>query len=141
MRIAERRGSSLKSAPCNPRTDDGIECVFVRGRSSVQSTPAAPLTASPAQPLARCGSRLTWLQEREIAALIGAEDFLGIKPGIAERGFFRRRLGGGGAALEFRIVDGEVDAAALDRKPDAVAVAHQAARAAGGAVRRHVQHD
>src|SRR5665811_2155824 len=81
----------------------------------------------------RCGSRSTRLQEREVAALIGAKNFLGIKPGIAALRLISRRLGGGGAALEFRIIDHEIDAAVLDRKPDAVAVAHQAERATGSA--------
>lgn len=47
MRIAKRHGSPLKSAPCNPRTNNGIECVLVRGRSSVQYTPAALLNSTP----------------------------------------------------------------------------------------------
>ena len=44
-------------------------------------------------------------------------------------------------ACSSAVIDQKLDAALLHRQPDAVAVAHQAERAAGGGIGRDVQHD
>src|SRR6478672_12129997 len=81
------------------------------------------------------------LEESEVATLVGAEDFARVKLCVTA---LRRRCGqfrSRRACFKFRRVDGEIDAALLDREADAVAVLDQRQRTARGGVRRYVQHD
>ena len=71
------------------------------------------------------------LQEGKIAPLVGAEDLLRVKLGVAALRRFGARLSGGGAALEFGFVHGELNAASLHGQADAIAVAHEPKRPAG----------
>src|SRR5438552_15597736 len=77
-------------------------------------------------------------QEIEIAAVIGLEYLVAVEPCVAACRTRRARCA---AAAELGSVDEEVETTLGDAEADAVAVAHQAERAAGGGVRRDVQHD
>src|SRR5439155_1928886 len=78
---------------------------------------------APARSARKGGARTASLrpQECEVAALVGAKNFLRVEFGIATRRFLRRGLLRGGALVQFGDVDQKVDPALLHRQPDAVA--------------------
>src|SRR5215510_16332364 len=78
-------------------------------------------------------------QEGEVAAFIRAQDFLRIELGITALRLDLRGLCRGGTRLQLSLFDYELDAAFLDREPDAVAAAHESERTAGGRIRRDMQ--
>ena len=80
-------------------------------------------------------------QKLEIAPLVSAEDLFGEKLGVAAIGDRGLRRCGGCALFQLGLIDQKLDAARLDREPDAVAAANKTERAAGGGVGRDVQHD
>src|SRR5262249_34448274 len=81
-----------------------------------------------------------WPQESEVAAVVGAENFLRIELGIAALGLHLRGLDRRGARFQFDLFDQEVDTTFLHRKADAVAAADEAEGAAGRRIRGHMQY-
>src|SRR5215471_20823607 len=81
-----------------------------------------------------------WPQEGEVAAVVGAENFLRIELGIAALGLDLRGLDRSGARFQFPLIDPKVDTTLLHREPDAVAAADEAEGAAGRRIRGHMQH-
>src|SRR5262249_677508 len=81
-----------------------------------------------------------WPQEGEVAAVVGAENFLRIELGIAALGLDLRGLDRSGARFQFPLIGQKVDTTLLHRKADAVATADEAEGAAGRRIRGHVQH-
>src|SRR5262245_37976266 len=80
-------------------------------------------------------------QEGKIAAFVRPEYLLAEEPGVAALGLDARRFQRGGTLLKLGLLDQEVDTPLLDREAYAVAGANEAERAAGGRVRRDMQHN
>src|SRR5260370_40369777 len=78
--------------------------------------------------------------EGEVAAVVGAENFLRIELGIAALRLHLRGLDRRGAPLQFDLFDQEVDTTFLHRKADTVAAADEAEGAAGRRIRGHMQY-
>src|SRR5713226_8543323 len=75
-------------------------------------------------------------QKIEIAAAVGLQDLAAVEPGITALGH-RRRCGLAAGQLVGR--DQELDAALLDREPDAVAVPHLGERTAARRIRGYMK--
>ena len=73
---------------------------------------------------------MTSAQKLEIATLVGTENLLSEELGIAALRNLRRVRRDACAFLQFGVVEQKFDAPPLHRKPDAVAIVHEAERAA-----------
>src|SRR4029077_12021944 len=93
---------------------------------------------SPGWRFAPSGLQKRRAQEGKVAALVGPQYLLGIKPGIAACGLLVGRRQLCQRRPQRGVVDQQSEAAVLHREADAVAIAPRGERPAGGGVWRHV---